>query len=335
VAKGASGASAPGRVTLIGEHTDYNAGCALAVATPQRTTAHSTMTDDGIVDVRSAALGNASCALEATGGAPFVILAAALTRAAGWRGARIDVDGDLPVGAGLASSASYAVAIALSLGMPDDPFELARACQAAERRAGSDVGLLDQLSILAARPGQVVDLDFAGPTTTTFPLADAIGLTAVDSGVRRLVSSSQYAARRAQCVEAANELGPLGGVTVGELASLTDPIIRRRARHVVTECARVRAARLLLHDGDLEGFGAVLDEGHASMRDDFETSAPRVEQLRDVLRAEDGVVGVRLTGAGFGGCLLVAHTPDFAVTSDGQWCTRLVGGPGAAVSSMR
>jgi galactokinase len=335
VTNGAPVGSAPGRVTLIGEHTDYNAGCALAVATSQRTAAIATITDDGIVEVRSAATGLASCTLDSTDGPPTALLAAALVRTIGARGARIDVNGDLPVGVGLSSSASFAVAIALALGVRGDPLHVARECQAAERAAGSDVGLLDQLAVLAARAGDVVDLDFSTLVTATFALSEAIGLTVVDSGIRRLVAASEYASRRAECAAAARELGPLGSAQPADIATLADPLLRRRARHVVTECARVREARALLARGDLVGFGAVLDEGHASLRDDFDASTPEVERFRDALRGQDGVVGVRLTGAGFGGCLLVAHAPDATVATSGHWSTRLFGGAGASVSSTR
>jgi galactokinase len=320
-------------VTLLGEHTDYNAGSALAIATTERTEARATATDAGIVEVRSTALGSASCALDATSGAPpFVLLAASLVRLADARGARIDVDGDLPIAAGLASSASYAVAVALALGVSEPPVDLARACQVAERAAGSDVGLLDQLAVIAALPHCAVELDFATDTTGTFPISSAIGLTAVDSGVRRTVASTAYSQRRDECARAAAELGPLGAVGPDDVSTLVDPELRRRARHVVTECARVRLARGLLESGDVVGFGALIDEGHASLRDDFEVSTPVVEAARDVLRGQDGVMGVRLTGAGFGGCLLVVHDPETRVATDGRWSTSLPGGSGPSVS---
>lgn len=326
-------ASAPGRVTLLGEHTDYNAGSALAIATSERTEARASTTDDRVVEVRSTSLGTASCALDATGDAPaFVLLAASLARFAGVRGARIEVDGNLPIAAGLASSASYAVALALALGLSGTPVDLARTCQVAERTAGSDVGMLDQLAVITARPNRFVELDFATDVTSTCPLGEAIALTAVDSGVRRTVASTAYAQRRDECARAAAELGPLGAASPDDVASLRDEVLRRRARHVVTECARVRAARVLLESGDLLGFGAFVDEGHASLRDDFEVSTPVVEAARDALRAQRGVAGVRLTGAGFGGCLLVVHDPGTRVVADPRWSTALPGGAGPSVS---
>ncbi len=325
-------ASAPGRVTIIGEHTDYNGGLSLGVATMERTTASVVPTDDGRVEVRSDALGTASVALHEGDGPGFVLLAAALVAAAGLRGARISVASTLPVGAGLSSSAAYAVALALASGIDGDEVAIARSCQAAERAAGSDVGLLDQLVVLCARPGEVVDLDFSGPQVATFPLSARVGLSVVDTGVRRELASSGYAARRAECDRAAALLGPLGQLDEPAVDQLADPALRRRARHVASECRRVRAARAALRDGDLEVVGSLLDEGHASLRDDFEVSTDEVERCRDVVRRLPGVAGARLTGAGFGGALVVAHDPGVAVALEGRFCSRLGGGAGALLS---
>lgn len=327
-------ASAPGRVTLLGEHTDYNAGLALAVATEQRTTVVLTERDDGEVQVRSEALGDGRSALSQPSGAPFVVLAAALVATAGLDGATLGVRSDLPVGAGLSSSAAYVVAVALAAGLEGDDVAVASACQAAERAAGADVGLLDQLVALRAHPGAAVDLDFATLTTTTLPLPAGIGLSVVDSGTRRAVGASAYAQRREECARAARALGPLGRARIVDVVRLADPVLRRRARHVVTECARVVAARAALRAGDLLGFGSLLDEGHASLRDDFDASTPVVEAARDAVRRLPGVVGVRLTGGGFGGCLLVAHDPAAALPVGG-FRTRLRGGAGATVSPSR
>jgi galactokinase len=323
-------ATAPGRVTLLGEHTDYNEGRSLAVATLQRTSVVVAPGASGTVRVDSAACGTATCRLAAPEGPGFVVLAAALATAAGVDGARLDVTSDLPLGAGLSSSAAYAVAAALALGVDGDDLAVARACQDAERRAGADVGLLDQLAVLAARADEVVALDFATLATARFALHPAIALTVVDSGVRRRVGETAYAARRAQCAAAARVLGPLGRAGVHDPDALSDPVLRRRARHVVTECARVDAAVTPLREGGLAAFGALLDEGHASLRDDFDVSNDAVEQARDALRAQGGVAGVRLTGAGFGGALLVAHDPEAHLDADGRWSSPVRPGPGAA-----
>jgi galactokinase len=328
-------ASAPGRVTLLGEHTDYNGGRSLGVAMEPRTRAAAERPRaGGRVEVVSSVLGAASCPIDQPTGPPFVRIAAALAVAAGWRGGvRLLVDSDLPVGAGLSSSAAYAVATALALGVPGSILDVAVACRAAEAAAGSDVGLLDQLVVLAARRGEVVALDFAGPTVEHVGLHPAIGLSIVDTGVRRTVAQTAYGERRAACAAAAARIGMLGRATLADLAGLDDGELRRRARHVVTECARVDEASACLRDGALERFGTLLDEGHASLRDDFEVSTPDVERARDEVRALPGVAGVRLTGAGFGGWLVVAHDPDVTVAPPGRSSSRLEPAEGARVSA--
>jgi galactokinase len=325
-------ASAPGRVTLLGEHTDYNEGCALAIATSQRTTVRATAAASGTVEVASSELGEAATTLAAPSGPPHLLLAVALATAMGSSGVRLEVDSELPLGAGLSSSAAYAVATALALGMTGDPVRLATACQVAERAAGSDVGLLDQLAVLLASRGCVVDLDFVGPTWTLIHLPGSIGLTVVDSGERRTIPGSAYRTRREECEAAANVVGPLGRATRDSLASIHDPVLVQRARHVISECERVVEARGALARADLRELGALVDAGHASLRDDFEASTPLVEAARDQLRRAPGVAGVRLTGAGFGGALLVVHDPDAAVALEGHWSSRLEAADGAAVS---
>lgn len=333
MAEVASVASSPGRVTVLGEHTDYNDGLALAVATTQRTTASLIPARDGMVRVASDALGRASCPIGSPAGPPFLTLAAALVAAAGLPGAAIEVTSTLPVGAGLSSSAAYAVAIALAAGLDGDPVELARACQAAEHLAGADVGLLDPLVVLCARPAAVVDLDFSTLTTAQLELSAEIGLSVVDTGVRRELSSSAYRQRRDECTAAAALLGPLGLLDERDAAQVGDPVLQRRARHVASECRRVRQARGALREGDLATLGALLDEGHASLRDDFDASTDAVERCRDAVRALPGVAGVRLTGGGFGGALVVAHEPDAVLDAGGRFCARLGAGEAACVSA--
>jgi len=325
-------ASSPGRVTILGEHTDYNGGVALGVATAERTTVDLVRRADGRVEVRSAALGVASGPLAATSGTAFLRLATALVRAACMDGATLLVGGDLPIGAGMSSSAAYAVATALALGIKGSALEIATTCRAAEAVSGSDVGLLDQLVVLHATRGTVVDLDFESGAVSTFALSDAVALSVVDTGERREVAGSAYAQRRAECARASAAVGTLGQATAADVARITEPVARRRARHVVTECARVVQGREALRTGDLAALGALLDEGHTSLRNDFEVTTPRVEAVRDEVLLTPGVAGARLVGAGFGGCLVVAHDPAVDLRDRGLPSRRLLPGPGASVS---
>ena len=329
-------AHAPGRVTILGEHTDYNEGRSLAIATPQRTVVAVEPGVAGRLRIDSEALGSTSGAIGATAGPSQLVLAAALAREVGCDGASLRVTGDLPVGAGLSSSAAYAVAVALALGVGGGPLAIARSCQAAERAAGSDVGLLDQLAILTARDGAVVLLDFASLEVATVPLPrrDRAQRRRLRRASCRRHDRLRDATRRVRgrCGAARHALG---AATVGDLDRLVDEPLHRRARHVVTECARVDAGREAIAAGDVVGLGRLLDEGHESLRDDFETSTRGVEAARDALRALDGVLGVRLCGAGFGGCLVVAHDPAWSPSLPGRWSARLVGAAGASLSSSR
>jgi galactokinase len=235
-------------------------------------------------------------------------------------GGSITVSSTLPVGAGLSSSAAFSVALILALDAahPDhdplhsvDPIALALDCQEAERLAGVHVGLLDPLAIAGARAGEALHIDFESLETRPVPVPAEAAFVIVHSEVPRILAASPYAARRAECERAARILGrPLGRCTLSDLSELPDPVLRRRARHVVTECARVQEAERLLGLGDLAGLGAVMTEGHRSLAADYKVSVPAVDELVEQLLAQDGVLGARMTGGGFGGCVIALCRPD-------------------------
>ena len=308
-----SAAFAPGRVNLIGDHTDYVGGLAVPMAIDLGTTAHFAP-DPGAseVEVASEATGEAVLLpLDGEGGAgtarsPFARLAGSVVAAfPPPAGGRCLVRSTLPVGAGLSSSTSLVVALALALGAGRTPRELAIACQKAEEDAtGVPGGLLDQLAICLAEAGKALLLDFATLAVTPVPFPPAAEVAVVHSGVSRSLAASGYATRRAQCEAAACEIGPLRTASAADVESIGDPLLRRRARHVVTENARVLAFAEALRRDDLETAGALMDESHASLRDDFAVSSAELERAVAAVKARGGVLGARLTGAGFGGCVV-------------------------------
>ncbi|MGO9856936.1 MAG: galactokinase [Acidimicrobiales bacterium] len=309
-------ARAPGRVTIIGDHTDYNGGLSLPMAIDLATEVTFTPKPGSfLVGIDSdqfpgrpleIALGDAAPV------PPEAALAAGLLRLQRPRsGGTVRVTSTLPVGAGLSSSASFSVALLLALDHDPDALALARDCQEAERAAGAHVGLLDPLTIAAATSGHALHIDFATLETRQVPLPPDTAFVVVHSETPRLLTSTPYATRRAECERAAHILGrPLGTCELGDLSALTDPVLRRRARHVVTECARVREAERLLGRGNLVALGALMTEGHRSLASDYRASVPAVDQLVEHLAAQPGVLGARMTGGGFGGCVIALCRPD-------------------------
>ncbi len=313
-------ARAPGRVTIIGDHTDYNAGVSLPMAIDLATDVTFTPRPNSfLVGVDSdqfpqqpfeILLGEATAPV-----APEALLAAGLLRLQPPpTGGAVTVTSTLPVGAGLSSSAAFSVALLLALGHPPDPLALARTCQEAERLAGSHVGLLDPLTIAAATPGHALHIDFHTLETRPLAVPDQAAFVIVHSESPRLLVDSPYATRRAECEQAAHQLGrPLGLCELGDLSQLSDPVLRRRARHVVTECARVREAERLLQRGNLVVLGEVMTEGHRSLANDYRVSVSAVDELVDRLLAQPGVLGARMSGGGFGGCVIALCEPDSPV----------------------
>jgi galactokinase len=211
----------------------------------------------------------------------------------------------LPVGAGLSSSAALEVAVALALGFEGTPHELAVACQQAEHlAAGVPSGVMDQLASAMGQEGHALLMDFTSLEVVPGPMPAGIDVVVVHSGQARALAGSAYAQRRAQCEAAAAIIGPLREASEFHLARLEDPLLRRRARHVVTENRRVLEFADCLWMGDLAGAGRLMAASHESLASDFEVSTPALDALVAELCAVPGVYGARLTGAGFGGCVV-------------------------------
>jgi len=309
-------ARAPGRVTLIGDHTDYNGGVSLPIAIDLATEVTFTPKPGSfLIGIESDQFPDQPLEIALGGTAPVpreALLAAGLLRIQPPpSGGSVRVTSTLPVGGGLSSSAAFSVALLLVLGHDPDPLALARSSQEAERSAGVHVGLLDPLASGGARAGHALHIDFTTLETRQVPIPDDAAFVIVHSESPRQLTATPYATRRAECERAAHVLGrPLGACELGDLSALSDPVLRRRARHVITECGRVEEAERLLARGNLMGLGTVMTEGHRSLAADFRVSVPAVDELVEDLLVLPGVLGARMTGGGFGGCVVALCRPD-------------------------
>jgi galactokinase len=313
----------PGRVNLIGEHTDYNGGLCLPFALRYGVTVAIEPDDDRVMQVRAVDLGERDefgvrKPAPASGWRAFARgMVAELTRAGHrLRGGRVSICGDVPRGSGLSSSAALEVALALALlahsGVPEpDRRELARLCSRVENLwVGAHTGLLDQMAALFGRAGHALRLDVRSLAVEPVPLAlDGWRLVAVESGVAHVHAGSGYNERRRECEAACEALGvaSLRDADARAAAALPAPL-DRRVEHVLGENDRVERAVAALERGDLAELGRLLDASHASLRDLYEVSLPAVEATRERLKA-GGAAGVRLVGGGFGGSLLALLPP--------------------------
>jgi galactokinase len=321
----------PGRVNLIGEHTDYNDGLCLPFAIARGVTVHAEAIEGGRVEARAADLGEddhfaaADPGRDSEGWRAFVRGTVGELGAAGHAvgGARLRIAGDLPRGSGLSSSAALSTALALALlalagEEEDDRRELAKLCSRVENDwVGAETGLLDQLAALFGREGQALRLDCRDLSIEPIAL-DLRGwtLAVAPSGHEHTHAGSGYNERRAECRAACEALGiaSLRDAPADAPERLPAPL-DRRVRHVLSENARVEASVAALGDGDLDALGALLDASHASLRDDYEVSVDAVE--RTVTRLKDaGAVGARIMGGGFGGSVLALFGPDATPPQD-------------------
>jgi galactokinase len=316
---------APGRVNLIGEHTDYNEGFVLPFALAQGVRAAVSPRDDGVLELRSRQVPDvpATIALSQlapgtpSGWAAYPAGAAWALRQAGYQvaGASIAIDADLERGAALSSSAALECATALALtdlnGLSVPRPELAALARRGENEfVGVPSGIMDESASLLCRAGHALLLDCRSGQTSDVPLdlaAAGLVLLVIDTGVRHALADGRYAARRRSCEEAARALDvpSLRDVTGGpaQVERLADPVLRRRARHVVTENARVLEVVALLRAGEIAGCGPPLTASHASLRDDFEVSWPEADVAVEAATS-GGALGARMTGGGFGGSVI-------------------------------
>jgi galactokinase len=316
--------SAPGRVNLIGEHTDYNDGFVLPAAIPRRTHVELALRDDDRVRVAS----------REVRGRPLEYRLGEEQRRGRWldyvqgithvladrplRGFDLHLRSDVPLGSGLSSSAALEVGLlrglreALALELDDVAVALL-AHRAETQFVGAPVGVMDPFAVHFADETHALLLDTRSLEIDRIALPSGLGLIVIDSGVHhRLAAQGGYRTRRDECERAAAQLGVPSLRELGEqadaherAAGLPEPL-SRRVRHVLTENARVLASVRALRAGDGEQLGRLFLESHQSMRDDYEVSVPEVDALVEVAAADPGVYGARLTGGGFGGSVVVA-----------------------------
>lgn len=318
---------APGRVNLIGEHTDYNGGFALPLAIQQGCTARvelaagdeirvtSSQRDDAVVVPADRLTG-----VDGWGAYPVGVLWAFAERGLALPGLEIHLDSDVPGGAGLSSSAALICGLAaavndlLSVGLSRQ--ELVELTHRTENEyVGAPTGGMDQMAALLCERDHALLCDmraWSGEPVPFDPAAAGLELLVVDTHARHRHADGEYADRRAACEKAAGLLGVAALREVTDLDAalerLPDEVLRRRVRHVVTEDARVLRTVELLRAGRLRDIGPVLTESHASMRDDYEISAPEVDAAVQAL-IDAGALGARMTGGGFGGCVIALVAP--------------------------
>ena len=314
-------ASAPGRVNLLGEHTDYHEGYVLPTPIPQRTHATVAAGTDRLVRAWSA------------GAAPEIehFTLGAERRGRGWldyvqgltvalRERGVDLPGfdlhltsTVPIGGGVTSSAALEISVLRALrdrfALPLDDVELAKIGRASENDfVGAPVGIMDQMASSVGREDEALFLDTRTLAVERIPLPRTMQLVVFDSGVTHQHAGGEYATRRRESFEAASRLGvPFlrdAGIDMLPRVDALEPVLGRRARHIVTENQRVLDAAAALRAGDAPAMGRLMNASHVSMRDDYQTSTPEIDALVEIARAQSEVFGARLTGGGFGGAIV-------------------------------
>ncbi|MCH7822132.1 MAG: galactokinase [Proteobacteria bacterium] len=318
----------PARVNIIGEHSDYNNGFVLPMSTAIFTWATASPRDDRKIEVTSHNIGE-TCLFELDGiqpGQPFswveyVKGVAAELEGFGivLRGADILIESDIPLGAGLSSSASLELAVAKTLlavvGESVAGPELAKLCQKAEQNyAGVRCGIMDQYTLNCAEEGHAILLDCRSLEVFQIPMPPEFGFILTDCGVKHRLPDGRFNSRADEC-EAAVEILARNAPDIESLRDLRTDVLEvnrtalgdvlyRRCRHVVSENERVKSAVQAIEDGELQKLGALFDACHTSLRDDYEVSCDELEALVKAANASNGVFGARMVGAGFGGCVL-------------------------------
>ncbi|CED57003.1 galactokinase [Aliivibrio wodanis] len=322
---------APGRVNLIGEHTDYNDGFVLPCAINYQTVVAAAKRDDNIVRVVSVDYGNETDEFDITQEITFQenkmwanyirgVVKCLIGRGFEFKGADISVSGNVPQGAGLSSSAALEVVIGQTFkelyNLNISQAEIALNGQQAENEfVGCNCGIMDQMVSAEGNENHAMLLDCRSLETTAVSMPENMSVVIINSNKKRGLVDSEYNTRREQCEEAARIFGvkALRDVSIEEFnakAHELDEMVAKRARHVITENDRTEEAAKVLASGDMKRMAVLMAESHASMRDDFEITVKEVDALVDIVKNVIGTEGgVRMTGGGFGGCIVALVPP--------------------------
>ncbi len=309
----------PGRVNLIGEHTDYNDGFVFPMAIERASWIAFTPREDSIVEITSL-LHKQTISIDLenlekeNGWGEYIKGVAFALKQRGYalKGFNGIVTGNVPLGSGLSSSAAFELALAhvfaVSSNLSIDGKEMALIGQEAENNwVGVSCGIMDQLVSSLGEEGKAILLDCRSLECKSAPLPDNVRVVILDTMTRRELHNSAYNERRSECEEGAKTLGykALRDVPESEISTLEEKLsgnVLKRARHVITECYRTLKAAEVLNQGDAKAFGELMDESHESLRDDFEVSSEALNTIVEIARSQTGCLGARMTGAGFGGC---------------------------------
>ena len=308
--------TSPGRVNLIGEHTDYNEGFALPMAIDRATVIAASARADRHVEVESEGFGTAVFSLDRLekGGETWIEYVKGVAWAMGpesTSGLDGFITSDIPLGASLSSSAALEIGAARVFsalaGNDWDPVEAAQLSQRAENEwVGMNSGIMDQLVCAAGCEGHALLIDCRSLDISPVPIPAGVSVVILDTGTRRRLTESRYNERRRQCEAAADAYGvsSLRDLSLEAIQAMVigNPLLAKRALHVVSENARVLAAVDALRAGDAEGFGSLMATSHESLRSDFEVSSVELDVIVEAATEADGCLGARMTGGGFAGC---------------------------------
>jgi len=326
---------APGRVNLIGDHTDYTGGLVLPMAIDRYTEIRGTRTGDRVhltsfdevepVDLPLVI--DRPQDVQPSWGKYVAGVVSELHKPHGFQG---HVTSDIPIGAGLSSSAALEIAVALAVGFSGTALELAQLCQRAENRAsGVPSGIMDQLAIAAGVAGHALLIDCGDLTVQ--PVAIPRGVEIVVQFIEhRTLVGSPYAERVAECAAAEALIGPLRHSTAAQAKSIADPVVRARAIHVTSENRRVIEFADAVAAGDLREAGKLMVQSHTSLRDLYNTSTRTMDAAVAEVCSTPGVFGARMTGGGFGGCLVALTEPGALMTG---WVVRAVAGASVSLTA--